>query len=173
VILISGNKVVYPSLGPCLVGPRVQKVVNNRPLMFRELLLLSNGGRVFIPIANLPSIGVRPLLSRLEVKKVLDRLKESTTFAVNWKERATENLNRFKSGSALALAEIIGSLTELSKTRTLTTTDSKALEKARMLLVCEISEVMGQTRSAIEEELDHALEAIRTPSFSTSSGHAA
>jgi hypothetical protein len=31
------------------------------------------------------------------------------------------------------------------------------LERARRILICEISEVMGETKGAAEEQVDHAL----------------
>jgi hypothetical protein len=49
------------------------------------------------------------------------------------------------------LAEIVGSLTELSKAKALSPRESWTLVRARKLLVCEISEVMGETSSAAEE----------------------
>ena len=50
------------------------------------------------------------------------------------------------------------SLTELRVTRPLTLGESGTLEKARRLLICEISEVMGETKTAAEEQVDRALQ---------------
>ena len=158
-ILTSGDKIIYPSQGPCLIGSVVQRMVDDRLVMFHELHVLSGGGRLFVPIDNVPSIGIRPLLKQSEIPKLLDRLREPTKSADNWKERANDNLKRFASGSAFALAEVVASLTALSATRTLTSSDFKALEKAKRLLVCEISEVTGDTRSAAEVEVEKALRA--------------
>jgi hypothetical protein len=35
--------------------------------------------------------------------------------------------------------------------------DRQALDKARKMLICEISEVMGETKRAAQEEVDKAL----------------
>jgi len=40
------------------------------------------------------------------------------------------------------------------------------LDKARRILVCEISEVMSETRSAAEEQVDQALKARKIGSIS-------
>jgi CarD family transcriptional regulator len=159
VILISGNKVVYPSHGPCLIGAVVQKMVNDKMVMFQELLVLSNGGKLFVPIEKVQAIGMRELLKKSEVPKLIDRLKQSTAAAENWRERAQTNLDLLLSGSAFALAQIIESLTELRKTRMLTAVDAKSLARARVLLICEIAEVTGATRDAVEQEIDNALNA--------------
>lgn len=76
---------------------------------------------------------------------------------MNWKRRTIENSALLASGSAFDLAEIIGSLTQLSGTKTLSPRDRRALDRARKNLICEIAEVMGETTSAAEEELDEAL----------------
>jgi RNA polymerase-interacting CarD/CdnL/TRCF family regulator len=159
VILTSGNKIIYPSQGPCLIGAIVQKMVDDRLVMFQELLVLSNGGKLFVPIDNVPTAGVRPLLKKSEIPKLFDRLKKPTRSAQNWKERARENLKLLTSGSAFALAEVVEALTELSETRALTAGDYRTLDRAKMLLICEIAEVTGQTKSVAEQEIDNALKA--------------
>ena len=49
----------------------------------------------------------------------------------------------------------------MNKTKTLSLRESWTLAKARKLLVCEIAEVMGETKSAAEEQVDQALRARR------------
>jgi RNA polymerase-interacting CarD/CdnL/TRCF family regulator len=65
----------------------------------------------------------------------------------------------FSSGSPFDLALIVESLTELKETKTLTIGQSRTLEKARRLLICEISEVLGETHTEAERQLDQALKA--------------
>jgi RNA polymerase-interacting CarD/CdnL/TRCF family regulator len=61
------------------------------------------------------------------------------------------------SGSAFDLAQLIESLTALNEIRALLPSDRQALDKARKMLICEISEVMGETKRAAQEEVDKAL----------------
>jgi RNA polymerase-interacting CarD/CdnL/TRCF family regulator len=78
--------------------------------------------------------------------------------AKNWKQRAIDNSKLMASGSAFDLAEIIESLTELNSTKVLTPHDRQTLERAKKLLVCEIAEVLGETRVAVEERVEKALQ---------------
>jgi RNA polymerase-interacting CarD/CdnL/TRCF family regulator len=55
------------------------------------------------------------------------------------------------------LAEVVESLTELNETKPLTPRDRLTLDKARKFLICEISEVMGETRDAAEGQIERAL----------------
>lgn len=153
-----GNKVVYPSQGPCRIGAVVKKVVGGKPTSFYPLAPLhDSGGEVFVPVDKAHAIGIRRLLERSEIPKLLGRLKRTAGTAKNWKQRTIDNLKLLASGSPFDLAEVVESLTELSETKVLTPRDRQTLDRARKLLICEISEVMGETKSAAEEQVDEAL----------------
>ena len=157
--LTTGNKAIYPGQGPCRIGHVVKKVVDGRGIMFYHLIILDDsGGELFVPVEKAHAIGVRLLMKKSEIPKLLARLKKTATTADTWKQRATENMKLFTTGSAFDLAEIVASLTELRDTRPLTLGESGTLEKARRLLVCEISEVMGETKAVAEEQVDQALQ---------------
>ena len=158
--LIIGNKVIYPSQGPCLIGAMVKRIIDDRPVMFYQLLVLNEaGGDLFVPVDNVRAIGIRPLLERSEIPKLLDRLKQPTQSADTWKQRAVDNQKLFATGSAFDLAEVVESLTELSETKALSFGEHKTLDRAKRLLICEISEVMSETEGEAEEEVDQALKA--------------
>ncbi len=159
-ILTVGNKVVYPCQGPCLIGPIVKKTINDRPVMFHQLTVLSNGGgELFIPVDNAPTNGIRPLLEKTEITRLLDQLRKPGKAARTWRQRFEDNRKLFASGSAFDLAEIVESLTGLKEDRTLSITDRRRLDRARRLLVCEISEVLGLTEQEAELRVDQALNA--------------
>jgi RNA polymerase-interacting CarD/CdnL/TRCF family regulator len=162
VILTVGNKVIYPCQGPCLIDAVVKRIVDDSPMFFYQLLVLNNGGgRLFVPVDNVQVIGIRPLLKKSEIPKLLDRLKQPTRSAENYKQRASNNLKLLASGSAFDLAEVVESLTELSETKRLSFGEHKTLDKAKRLLVCEISEVIGETTEEVEERIDEAAKARR------------
>lgn len=157
-ILTSGNKVVYPSQGPCLIGPVIKIDVDGRPVRFYQLALLNDsGGELFVPVDKAQTIGIRPLLNKSDIPKLLGLLKKPAGEAKDWKQRANDNFKLLASGSAFDLAEVVKSLTRLGEKKALSFRESQTLEKARKLLVYEISEVMGETKSAAEEQIDKAL----------------
>jgi RNA polymerase-interacting CarD/CdnL/TRCF family regulator len=158
-----GNKVFYPCQGPCLIDRVIGRVVNERPRSFYHLALLDgSGGELYIPVDTAQTIPVRPLLESSEIPQLLEQLTKTTRIAKDWKQRADENLKLFISGSAFDIARIIGSLTEVGEMKKLTLREKRTLERARKLLVCEISEVMGETKIAAEERVDRALGARKT-----------
>jgi RNA polymerase-interacting CarD/CdnL/TRCF family regulator len=99
------------------------------------------------------------MINKSEIPKLLSHLQGPVNIADNWKQRARDNSKLFMSGSPFDLAEIVSSLTELSTTRSLTVVEARTLERARRLLVCEISEVIEEKESAAEELVDQALRA--------------
>src|SRR5215468_10182583 len=164
-ILTSGNKVIYPSQGPCLIGPVIKKVIDGRPISFYQLALLDDsGGELFVPVDKAQTIGIRPLLNRSDIPKLLGLLMKPAGAAKDWKQRADDNFKLLTSGSAFDLAEIVKSLTRLGEKKALSFRESQTLEKARKLLIGEISEVMEETKSAVEEQIDEALKARKSES---------
>jgi CarD family transcriptional regulator len=163
VVFSAGNKVVYPCQGPCLIDTVINRVVNDRPRSFYHLVVLDgSGGELYVPVDKAQAIGIRPLLERSDIPELLDQLTKTARIAMDWKQRANDNLKLFISGSAFDLAKIIESLTELREMKGLTLREKATLDRARKLLVCEISEVMGETKIAAEERVDQALEARNT-----------
>src|ERR1700757_4488158 len=144
-----GNKVVYPSQGPCLIGAVVKKVVGGTPVSFYQLAVLDDkGGELFVPIDKVGALGIRQLLEKSEIPKLLGQLKKATAAATNWKQRAMDNTKLLASGSAFDLAKVVESLTAANATKALSPRERQVLDRARRILICEISEVMGETKKA-------------------------
>jgi len=171
-----GEKISLPSHGPCLIDAVVNKLVGGASMTFYRLAPLEdNGGELFIPVDKIKGLGIRQLLRRSDIPKLLSRLSQEgkptimPTAARNWKQRAIDRSKLLASGSAFDLAELVESLTELNEARALATHDRQTLERAKKLLVCEIAEVLGDSRSVVAERIDSAL---RLRSAEKSNGHA-
>lgn len=164
-ILTAGNKVNYPRQGPCVIGPVVKKVVDGRPIAFYHLVVLDQGGgQLFVPVDKAEAMGIRQLIKKSEIPRLMGQLKKAVrtakpATAKNWKQRTLDNLKLFATGSAFDLAKVVESLTDLSEMRTLSPSEKRTLERARELLVSEISEVLSKTKTAVEEQLNTALKA--------------
>lgn len=163
--LTVGAKVVYPGRGPCLIGGVVQKVVCGTSTSFYRLALLDDSrAELFVPVDNSRDLHMRALLERSEIPKLLGHLKTHAGApkelgpAKNWRQRDADNLKLFSSGSIFELAHMVESLTQLSGTKTLAPHERESLYRARKLLICEISEVMGESKTAAEARIDSVLE---------------
>ncbi len=159
-MLTIGKTVVYPCQGPCRIGALVHRVINDQPMMFYQLSVLAEGGGdLLIPVNKIDLLGLRPLLKKSEIPKLFDQLKQTAKPEGDYRQRRRDNTERLASGSAFDLAIVIESLTELRDTKMLSFGENKMLERARRLLICEISEVTKQTREAAEMLVDTALQA--------------
>jgi RNA polymerase-interacting CarD/CdnL/TRCF family regulator len=163
--LTVGDKVVYPGRGPCLIGAVVQKIVCGRSASYYRLALLDDSrAELFVPVDKSGDLPMRALLTRSEIPKLLRHLKARVAVtkvpgtAKNWRQRELDNLKLFSSGSIFELAHMVESLTQLSGTKTLAAHERETLYRARKLLICEISEVMGESKTAAEARIDSALE---------------
>ncbi len=153
-----GSTAVYPGQGPCRIGRAVKKVVDGRVMMFHHLTVLDGrGGELFVPVEKACAIGVRLLMKGSEVPELMAHLRKRAKPADNWKQRANDNLKLFNSGSAFDLAEVIASLSELRENKPLSLGESGTFERAKRLLICEISEVTGEPKAMVEEQVDQVL----------------
>jgi CarD family transcriptional regulator len=159
--LTAGDKIVYPSQGPCLIGPIVERIIGDRPLKFYQIIVLNKGGDLFVPVDKVNDVGIRRLLGKSEIPKLLNhlKLKRPARTAGNWRQRAVDVLRLFASGSAFDLAEVVETLTELGETKALSFVECRRLDRAKWLLICEISEVTGETTEEAEKHIDKALAA--------------
>jgi CarD family transcriptional regulator len=160
-----GDRVVYPGRGPCLVGAVVQKVVCGTSASFYRLALLDGSkAELFVPVDSFHDLHLRALLNQSEIPELLGHLKtrdggtNDLTTAKSWRQRELDNLKLFKSGSLFDLADRVESLTQLSRTKNLSADERETLYRAKKLLVCEISEVMNESKRAAEARIDSVLE---------------
>jgi RNA polymerase-interacting CarD/CdnL/TRCF family regulator len=167
-MLTVGDKVVYPGRGPCLIGGIVKKVVCGMSTSFWRLALLDDSrAELFVPVDNVHNVHTRPLLKRSEIPELLGHLKPRARVtnhvtAKNWRERELNNAKLFSSGSIFDLADLVGSLTQLSGTKTLAPHERDTLYRARKLMICEISEVMDESKTATEARIDSVLEPVKS-----------
>ena len=76
----------------------------------------------------------------------------------NWKGRFKDNSDKMRSGSIYEVADVLKSLTFLAKSKSLSFREKRMLDRAKFLIISEVSEVMRETAAAIEGRVDNALE---------------
>jgi len=157
-----GQKVVYPGQGPYRIGAVVKKVIGGQiGSYYRLISLAESADAVLVPLSKIDGLGIRRLMTKAEVPRILRHLALSSEPTNNWQQRDYINLKRLASGSAHDLAQVIESLTKLNERRPLAEREQQILERARRFLICEISEVTGEPKNITEECLDNALRVHR------------
>jgi CarD family transcriptional regulator len=90
--------------------------------------------------------------------RVLDYLSEGRRRRnQDWKDRFRENTERMRNGSLLAIAEVLKGLLILQATKPLSFREKKMLDRARHMLITELSTSRGWTEEEAARVLDQAL----------------
>ena len=76
----------------------------------------------------------------------------------NWKGRFKDNSDKMRTGSIYDMADVLKSLTFLSKSKSLSFREKRMLDRAKALIISEVSEVMREKALEIEQQVDLALE---------------
>src|SRR5207249_4286430 len=113
---------------------------------------------LMVPADNTQAVGLRKVVARTEVKKVLAVLREDESkMASNWSRRFKNNIEKLHSGDPYQVAEVVRNLSIRDKDKGLSAGEKRMLTKARQILVSELTFAIGVTEEEAEAKLDEAL----------------
>jgi CarD family transcriptional regulator len=93
-----------------------------------------------VPFSHVEQVGLRKVTRNGEIARVLGYLGEQTIRSkVDWKDRFKENTDKMRSGSLLEIAEVLKTLLLLQTDKPLSFREKKMLDRARHMLVTELS----------------------------------
>jgi CarD family transcriptional regulator, regulator of rRNA transcription len=154
-----GDKVIYPNHGLGIVERIEEKTILGTTCGFFHLRIVSNDTTVLVPVANVDNVGLRKAISDEEVERLFSLLSDGKIDNhQNWKGRFKDNSDKMRTGSIYDMADVLKSLTFLSKSKSLSFREKRMLDRARALIVSEVSEVMREKALEIEQRVDRALE---------------
>jgi CarD family transcriptional regulator len=135
-----GEKVVYPNQGVGTVENISVRCSGAASEKFYLLRFYSNSMTVLVPFSNAAGVGLRKITKDREIARVLSFLSNGD-FQVNpdWKARFKENTDKMQSGSLLKAAEVFKSLLHVQLEKPLSFREKRMLDRARHLLLSEIS----------------------------------
>ncbi len=154
-----GDKVIYPNHGLGVVEKVEEKTILGTTTGFFHLRIISNETTVLVPVANVDNVGLRRAITDEEVERLFNLLGDGKIDNhQNWKGRFKDNSDKMRTGSIYDMADVLKSLTFLSKSKSLSFREKRMLDRAKSLIVSEISEVMCMSAAAIEDRVNQALE---------------
>jgi len=154
-----GDKVIYPNHGLGIVERIEEKTILGTTCGFYHLGIVANDTTVLVPIANVDGVGLRRAISDDDVERLFSLLGDGKIDNhQNWKGRFKDNSDKMRTGSIYDMADVLKSLTFLAKSKSLSFREKRMLDRAKALIVSEISEVMRTTAADIEERVNSALE---------------
>ena len=154
-----GDKVIYPNHGLGVVEKVEEKTILGTTCGFFHLRILSNDTTVLVPVANVDNVGLRRAIDDDEVERLFSKLGDGKIDNhANWKGRFKDNSDKMRSGSIADMADVLKSLTFLAKSKSLSFREKRMLDRAKSLIVSEVSEVMRVTPGEIEDRVEKALD---------------
>jgi CarD family transcriptional regulator len=153
-----GDKVIYPNHGLGIVERIETKTIMGTTCGFYQLRM-ANETTVFVPVDNVDGVGLRRAITDTEVERLFELLGDGQIEShQNWKGRFKDNSDRMRTGSIYDVVEVLKSLTFLSKSKSLSFREKRMLDRAKFLVVSEITEVLAEKTPQVEDKVEKALE---------------
>lgn len=135
-----GDKIVYPIHGVGLIEAVEKKTILSKRTDYYIITITSNGMKVMIPVKNADTIGIRKIIAKKEVQKVLALLATNENTSVDdWKERYQNNIDKVKSGNIIEVAEVARDLYRRGREKELSIMERKLYENAYQLISHELA----------------------------------
>jgi CarD family transcriptional regulator len=149
-----GDKVIYPNQGLGVVEAIQEQAYNGERFTVYNLRIICNNTLVTLPSSTVLELGIRRPMTEESIRKIYQYMRDGDVdVTTDWKGRYKEHLNLMKSGTLLDMATVLKSLYFLSLQKPLSFREKKMMEKAKELIVSEISETAATPCAKIEEKL--------------------
>ena len=157
--LTIGQKVAYPNQGVCLVEEVQQRTCGGTSISGYSLRVLGDNSTIFVPEDNAESVGIRPLISSSLCRKLIDKLgADFEPVVVDWKTRSRDFTEKLRTGDVFKAADVLKMLTFLSHEKKLSFREQTLLDKARYLIVSELSNACRRPQRSVEAEVLRVVE---------------
>jgi CarD family transcriptional regulator len=154
-----GQKVAYPTQGVCVVEDIKTRDGGLDSLNYYFLRVLSDNSIIFVPTENAETVGIRPVISQRQYRKLVELLGDDfSEVSADWKIRSREFGIKLQSGDLFDVADVLKKLTFLSHEKKLSFREQTYLEKARFLIVSEVINGELASEKTFEGKLDVLLE---------------
>ena len=139
-----GEKVVYPNHGVGTIENISTRSFGAQAERFYLLRLSYSSMTVMVPFSHVGDVGLRKITKSCDITKVLTYLASgSCNCKQDWKNRFKENSEKMRSGSLPEVAEVLKTLLILQKDKPLSFREKKMLDRARHMLITEVSTCKG------------------------------
>jgi len=153
-----GDKVIYPNQGLGVVEAIRDEAINGERFRIYHMRLFSNNTLIMISSSNASELGIRRPISEDCVRDIFGMIRKGAVEVTkNWKGRYKEHVNLMKSGSLLDLISVLKGLYYLSLMKPLSFREKKMMERARDLIVSEMSQACSLSPEEIDKRIQKSL----------------
>jgi len=147
-----GDKVVYPHHGAGTVITKEMQTVLGESREYLTIQILHNDLTVNVPAENAEKVGLRMVIDKKAVQRVVDVLHGSgTDMPKNWNRRFKYNRDKMKTGDIFELAEVVRNLSLREQDKGLSTGEKQMFVKAKKILSSEFmyAKAMDEEEAAV------------------------
>lgn len=140
-MFIAGDMAVYTAHGVGVIESIETQTVAGMDHSFYVMKIIENDMKIMIPTRNSVNVGLRAIIDKNEVEKVMGILRERN-IAIStqtWNRRYRDYMEKIKTGSIFEVAVVLRDLFLLSVDKELSYGERKMMDTAKNLIVKEIS----------------------------------
>jgi len=153
-----GETVVYPHHGAATITKVSTRVVKGVERTYLTLTVADGGLVIQVPAENVDLVGVRDVIGREGVDRVLEVLRTPfTEEPTNWSRRFKANQEKLASGDVVKVSEVVRDLWRRDHDKGLSAGEKSMLAKARQVLVSELALAEQVDEEAASQRLDEVL----------------
>lgn len=153
-----GDRIVYPMHGAGIIENEEVKEILGEKRKYFIMRMPIGDMKVMVPVDSVEEVGVREIISKEEMKEVIDVLKgHRSDMPQNWNRRYRLNMDRIKSGDIFEIAAVVRNLMLLDSEKGLSTGERKMLNDAKQMLISEMVLVCGMNLEEIEDLVTEAV----------------
>ncbi|MFN7918618.1 MAG: CarD family transcriptional regulator [Bryobacteraceae bacterium] len=135
-----GERVVYPNHGVGTIENISTRTFGAKTERFYLLRLASNSLTVMVPFSHVSDVGLRRVTKNAEIQRMLDFLAAGKCErCADWKDRFKENSEKMRVGTLTDVAKVMKCLLVQQKDKPLSFREKKMLDRARHMLITEVS----------------------------------
>lgn len=152
-----GDQIVYPMHGAGTIYAIEKKNILNEE---QDYYIISMPGevKVMVPTEKAEEIGVRNIIDKNDVSRVLNVLEEDETeMSDNWNKRYRDNMDKMKSGDIFEVADVVRNLSFKQKEKGLSTGEKKMLNNAKQILISELVLAEDVSQPEIEKIVENKI----------------
>lgn len=159
-----GDKAVYPAHGVGIIRDVITLDLDGEKATFYVLKILDNGMTVRVPVDSARANGMRPVVSREQIDKVYEILRDRDVPTDNqtWNRRYRDYMSKIKTGDPLEVAKVLRDLAILRGDKSLSFGERKMFDHARSLLVQEIAVAMDIDETLVAGGIDELFGVVAT-----------
>ena len=154
-----GDTVVHPEHGAAVIEELRDREFLGEKRKYLVLRVAYGDLTLMVPVDSTDEVGLRQVVSKSEVKKVLKVLTEDeSSMAANWSRRFKNNMEKLHSGDPYQVAEVLRNLAIREREKGLSAGEKRMILKARQILISELSHATGKTEDEAEIMIDEVID---------------